>query len=216
MADFSDYFRVLFLKAPVILFALTAHEYAHAWVARRRGDNTAYMLGRVTLNPIKHLDLVGTIMLFFSGLFGWAKPVPVNPRNFKNPSKDMMLVGVAGPLTNLVLAAVFAVIYGAMSSAAQSSETFLNSEFFAPLFFMAKAGIYVNVGLAIFNMLPIPPLDGSKVLYHFLPADAASNYMRIEPYGFFILLFFIVTGALDKFMAPVVYYAINLFMLGGF
>ncbi|MFZ3073286.1 MAG: site-2 protease family protein [Thermodesulfobacteriota bacterium] len=216
MADFLDYFRVLLLKAPVILLALTVHEYAHAWVAKRRGDNTAYMLGRVTLNPIKHLDLVGTIMLFFSGLFGWAKPVPVNPRNFKNPSRDMMVVSIAGPLANIVLAAVFAVIYSVMSSAAQYSEALLNSGFFVPLFFMVKVGIYINVGLAIFNMLPIPPLDGSKVLYHFLPANAALGYSRIEPYGFFILLFFIVTGALDKVMGPIVYYAINAFMLGGF
>src|SRR3990172_320706 len=141
MADFSDYFRVLFLKAPVILFALTAHEYAHAWVARRRGDNTAYVLGRVSLNPIKHLDLVGTIMLFFSGLFGWAKPVPVNPRNFKNPSKDMMIVSVAGPLSNLVLAAVFAVLYALMSSSAQYDEALLDSAFFVPLFIMVRAGI---------------------------------------------------------------------------
>src|SRR3990172_5431379 len=175
MADFSDYFRVLFLKAPVILFALTAHEYAHAWVARRRGDNTAYVLGRVSLNPIKHLDLVGTIMLFFSGLFGWAKPVPVNPRNFKNPSRDMMMVSIAGPFANIVLAAVFAVLYSVMLSSAQYSEALFDSAFFIPLFFIVKVCIYVNVWLAIFNMLPIPPLDGSKALYHFLPAAPASN-----------------------------------------
>ncbi|MEK7314042.1 MAG: site-2 protease family protein [Deltaproteobacteria bacterium] len=216
MADFLDYFRVLLLKAPVILLALTVHECAHAWVARRKGDDTAYILGRVTLNPIKHLDLVGTIMLFFSGLFGWAKPVPVNPRNFKNPSRDMMMVSIAGPLANIVLAAVFAVLYSVMLSSAQYSEALLDSAFFIPLFFMVKVGIYVNVGLAIFNMLPIPPLDGSKALYHFLPAQAASGYRRIEPYGFFILLFFIVTGALDKFMGPMVYYAVNAFMPGGF
>src|SRR3990170_769011 len=111
MADFLDYFRVLLLKAPVILLALTVHECAHAWVARLKGDNTAYMLGRVTLNPIKHLDPVGTIMLFFSGLFGWAKPVPVNPRNFRNISRSITLVSVAGPLSNLLLAAISAIAY---------------------------------------------------------------------------------------------------------
>ncbi|MDP2690148.1 MAG: site-2 protease family protein [Deltaproteobacteria bacterium] len=210
---FQGFLQKILLTAPPILLALTVHECAHAWTAYRLGDPTAKMLGRVTLNPIKHLDPVGTIMLFFSGLFGWAKPVPVNPRNFKNISRDLMWVSLAGPLSNLALAAIFAVLYHLFLMAGPGLMHALPGVY-RPLFIMVEFSVIINVSLAIFNMVPVPPLDGSKVLTYLLPADKAFAFSRIEPYGFMILLLLIVTGAIHKFVSPLVFLMVNL-LTGG-
>src|SRR3990172_5453605 len=159
---FQGYLQKILLTAPPILLALTIHECAHAWVAYRLGDPTAKMLGRVSLNPLRHLDPIGTVMLFFSGLFGWAKPVPVNPRNFRNIGRDVMWVSLAGPLSNLALAAVFAVIYKLFLIAGPSFVHTMPA-LFRPLFIMVEFSILINISLAVFNMVPVPPLDGSKV-----------------------------------------------------
>lgn len=210
---FQGFLQKILLTAPPILLALTVHECAHAWTAYRLGDPTAKMLGRVTLNPIKHLDPIGTIMLFFSGLFGWAKPVPVNPRNFKNISRDMMWVSLAGPLSNLALAAIFAVLYKLFLMAGPGLMHALPGVY-RPLFIMVEFSVIINVSLAIFNMVPVPPLDGSKVLTYLLPSDKAFAFSRIEPYGFMILLLLIVTGAIHKFVSPLVFLMVNL-LTGG-
>ncbi|MBI5642399.1 MAG: site-2 protease family protein [Deltaproteobacteria bacterium] len=211
---FQDYLQRILLTAPPILLALTVHECAHAWVAYKLGDPTAKMLGRVTLNPLKHLDPIGTLALFFSGLFGWAKPVPINPRNFKHISRDMMWVAIAGPLSNLALAAVSAVIF----------KIFLMGGFdflsavpgaYRPLYLMAELSIVLNVSLAVFNMVPIPPLDGSKVLSNLLPARNAFAFSRLEPYGFMILLVLIMSGLLNKLVSPLVFLLVGL-LTGGF
>lgn len=210
---FEGYIQKLLLTAPPILLALTVHECSHAWVAYRLGDPTARMLGRVTLNPLKHLDPIGTLMLFFSGLFGWAKPVPVNPRNFKHIARDMMWVSLAGPLSNLALAAASAVLYKVFPMAGPG---FMHSMpgLFRPLFIMLEFSIIINVSLAIFNMVPVPPLDGSKVLAYLLPSDKAFAFSKVEPYGFMILLVLIVTGALHRFVSPLVFLMVNL-LTGG-
>lgn len=212
MPDYLEYFKLLLIKTPPILLALTVHEAAHAWTSKRLGDNTAYLLGRVSLNPIKHLDPIGTAMLFLSGMFGWAKPVPVNPMNFKEPSRGMMLVSIAGPGANLILAVLSAVVYKFMIGFESSIFAFPS---LAPMFFMVKVSIIINIGLAIFNMIPVPPLDGSKVLAHFLPADKAFVYSRLEPYGFLVLILLIFTGIIDAVISPFIRLAYGLLVNGG-
>lgn len=210
----QEYLQRILLTIPPILLALTIHECAHAWVAYRLGDPTAKMLGRVTLNPLKHLDPIGTLMLFFSGLFGWAKPVPVNPRNFrKNFSRSMMMVALAGPLSNLFLAALSALAYKLVVLA---GPAFLDAvpSVSRPLFAMIELSVIINVSLAVFNMVPVPPLDGSKVLQYLLPPAKAFAYAKIEQYGFFILLLLIVTGALNRFVSPLVFLMVGL-LTGG-
>ena len=193
----------LLLRIPPLLLALTFHECAHGWVAFRLGDKTAYMLGRLTLNPIKHLDLVGSIVFLVSGIFGWAKPVPINPRNFRNPSHGMMQVSLAGPMANILLAIVFAVIYKLLVSTGLDVKM-QYSAVGAPILFMIYFSIVLNVILAIFNLIPIPPLDGSKVLMHYLPSNMVMGYARLEQYGFIILMLLIFTGVIGKVLWPVI------------
>ncbi len=180
-----------------VIFAITVHEVAHGWVARRKGDPTAFMLGRLTLNPVKHIDLLGTIvipgLLLLSGtgfIFGWAKPVPVDSRNFKKPVKDMALVAVAGPVANILMAIGWALI--------ARIGVVLNVEAVSlPLIYTGIAGISINLILALINLIPIPPLDGSRIITAFLPSRWAWQYNRLERYGFILLLLLIYTNGLS-------------------
>ena len=188
-----------------VLLAITVHETAHGWVARRFGDKTAQMLGRLTLNPIKHIDPVGTIlvpavMLLLPGgfVFGWAKPVPVDWRNFKRPKQDMAWVAVAGPASNLLMALAWAL--AARVALGLSADNWIA----LPLLFMGVAGIFINTILMVLNLLPLPPLDGGRVVTGLLPGPYAYQFARIEPYGFFILVALLVTGVLGIVMWPVV------------
>ena len=188
-----------------VLLAITVHETAHGWVARKFGDKTAQMLGRLTLNPIKHIDPVGTIlvpavMLLLPGgfVFGWAKPVPVDWRNFKRPKQDMAWVAVAGPASNLLMALAWAL--AARFALGLSADNWIA----LPLLFMGVAGIFINTILMVLNLLPLPPLDGGRVVTGLLPAPYAYQFARIEPYGFFILVALLVTGILGIAMWPVV------------
>jgi Zn-dependent protease len=188
-----------------VLLAITVHETAHGWVARRFGDKTAEMLGRLTLNPIKHIDPVGTllvpaVMLLLPGgfVFGWAKPVPVDWRNFKHPKQDMAWVAVAGPVSNLLMALLWAL--AARVALGMSADNWIA----LPLLFMGVAGIFINTILMVLNLLPLPPLDGGRVVTGLLPAPYAYQFARIEPYGFFILVALLVTGVLSIVMWPVV------------
>ncbi len=187
-----------------LLFAITVHEAAHGYAARRLGDRTAEMLGRLTLNPIKHIDPMGTLLvpmlLLMSGtgfIFGWAKPVPVSPRNFKNPGKDMAIVAAAGPASNLVMALFWAVIMrlvaGPLSSIGSLAE---------PIFLMAQFGLVINALLAVLNMLPIPPLDGGRVAVGLLPPKASMGLAQVEPYGMWILVGLMATGLLSPILWP--------------
>jgi Zn-dependent protease len=200
MNELSMMQRIAVWILPVI-FAITVHEVAHGWVAKKYGDNTASMLGRLTLNPIKHIDLVGTIiipgllLLTFTGfVFGWAKPVPVDSRNFKNPRRDMAIVAMAGPVSNLLMALGWALIVRVGG--------LINVEFITmPLIYMGIAGISINLVLALINLLPIPPLDGSRVLTHFLPDRLAWQYNQLERYGFLIMLVLLYTKVLSLILA---------------
>jgi len=195
-----------------ILMAVTFHELAHGWAAYRLGDPTAKMAGRLTLNPLKHLDVLGTIVFFVTRMIGWAKPVPVNPFNFKNPKRDMAWVALAGPAMNLLLAAGFTLLLKlVLLIPVSASSPFVRV--LMPLVLMFKAGIIINVGLAIFNIIPIPPLDGSKILEGLLPTDAALKYAKLERYGFIILILLIFTHVVDVVIFPIIR-AITTFFLG--
>ncbi len=200
--------RVSVALIPAML-GIILHEVAHGYVADKRGDPTARLNGRLTLNPLPHIDPMGLLVFVLtsiSGLFvfGWAKPVPVDPRNLRNPHKDMMLVAISGPLTNLALAVIFALLLRVLVGFMPPSEWESNTTYIF-FFIMLQVGIVINCGLCWLNMLPIPPLDGSKVLAYFLPPRLAWQYMSAGRYGFVILLLLLGTGALSYILGPLVY-----------
>ncbi len=193
-----------------VLFAITIHEVAHGWVANMLGDKTAKMLGRLSLNPIKHIDPIGTIVvpiamvvLQTGFVFGWAKPVPVSTRNLKSPRKDMAIIAAAGPISNLIMA-VFWVFIFKLGSSVISDQAIAQG-----IMDMGRAGIIINLILFIFNLFPIPPLDGSKVLAGFLPQPLANLMDKIEPYGLFIVLGLVYLGVLNTIMDPVLNFFLN-------
>lgn len=195
--------RIVVWALPV-LFAITVHETAHGWMALRLGDPTARMLGRLTLNPIKHVDPMGTflvpgVLLMLGGfLFGWAKPVPVTWENLRHPKRDMALVALAGPASNLLMALFWALIIRlGMTLGADNTAALY-------LVYTGVAGIFINAILMTLNMLPLPPLDGGRVLVGLLPGPLSWQVSRIEPYGFPILLLLMFTGMLGKILWPVI------------
>jgi Zn-dependent protease len=206
--DFSLIETIALYAVPVV-FAITLHEAAHGYVARQFGDQTAWMLGRVTLNPIKHIDPVGTVlvplaMLLLSKLaggggflFGWAKPVPVNFGNLRNPKQDMLWVAAAGPAANLVMAFAWAILLRLSASNGPWTSDGLN--------LMADAGVTINVLLMVLNLLPIPPLDGGRIAVSLLPNPIAGSFARLEPYGFMIVIVLLASGILNRLMAPMVF-----------
>ena len=204
--------EIAILAAP-ILIAVTFHEVAHGWIADRLGDPTARLLGRLTLNPIKHLDPIGTLVFFLTRMIGWAKPVPVNPLNFRDPLKGMMWVAIAGPVTNLFLAAVSAAILRLLIASGILFDTSI-SFVMEPIRMMIYMSVIINVGLAVFNFLPIPPLDGSKVLMGLLSREQAEVFVKIEPYGFIILILFIMTNIDRMILSPIIGFTVSL-LLGG-
>lgn len=196
-----------------VLFAITLHEAAHAYVAFRCGDTTAKMFGRLTLNPIKHIDPVGTIFMplligfltHFSFIFGYAKPVPINPSQFRNQRRDTILVAIAGPCANLLMAIFWALCY--------KIGSYLHPQTSMPALFLiltAQAGMIINLVLAFLNLLPIPPLDGSRVVSSLLPAKQSIAYSKIEPYGFIILIILVVTGLLGIILNPLISFSLTL------
>ena len=193
-----------------ILFAITLHEAAHGWVAEKLGDPTAKNLGRITINPIKHIDPVGTIVvpLFLAMIspfvLGWAKPVPIEPRYFKSPLLDMALVAVAGPVSNFFMACLWAMFIVLADSMLEPAKllTFLLT--------MGKNGIIINIVLMVLNLLPIPPLDGGRVVAGILPQPLVLPYMKLERYGMVIILLLLVSGILGKIMWPIVQHFIKI------
>lgn len=184
--DFSD----LLLLLPAVLLAITVHEFAHAFVADRLGDPTPRQLGRLTLNPLAHLDVLGTIF-FVLFRFGWARPVPVNPRNFANPRQGMLQVALAGPLANVTVAFAVGLIFKTQGVPGIWEG-------------LTAMVVLINVVLAVFNLIPIPPLDGSRILEGLLPPEQAIAYRRIQPYGTIIILVLLYTGVIGQVLTPAV------------
>ena len=195
--DIADLIQTVVLYALPVLFAITVHEAAHGYAARHFGDSTAYAMGRVTLNPIKHIDPVGTIlmplMLYFAThgtfLFGYAKPVPVRFGNLRNPKRDMIWVALAGPGANLVQAFLWGALMLTLQGMGVTEVFFLK---------MCQGGVLVNVVMFVFNLFPLPPLDGGRILVGLLPYRQAELVSRIEPWGFFIVMALVVAGVISK------------------
>ncbi len=201
----NDTIRYIVLMIVPVLFSLSVHEVCHGYVAYALGDPTAKMQGRLTLNPIKHIDIFGLAVLFITRMIGWAKPVPVDPRYFKNPRKDMLWVALAGPSSNLVLGLIFALLFNYAGPLITGSTLY-------PLKIMMEIMVYINVGLAIFNLIPIPPLDGGRVIVGLLPEKMANSWARIEPYGFIILLVLIFTRVVNFVIFPIIRGIVNIFL----
>ena len=205
-----------------ILMAVILHEVSHGFVAFKLGDPTAKMMGRLTLNPISHIDPFGTVIMplllyvLTNGqfVFGYAKPVPINTNNFRNPKRDMAISAAAGPVTNLILAALSIMLLkhfvGPLSAIIPSSTS---AAIFNPLAMMLKASVVINVVLAVFNMIPIPPLDGGRVLMGMLPYRQAMTLGRLEPFGFIIIMLLLVTHVADAVIYPVITFVIGLLSL---
>ncbi len=195
--DIANLIQTVAIYTLPVLFAITVHEAAHGYAARHFGDNTAYMLGRMTLNPLKHIDPIGTIamplLLYFatSGafLFGYAKPVPVNFGQLRNPKRDMIWVALAGPGANLVQALLWGILLYLLQGAGVIEPFFLK---------MCQGGILVNVVMFVFNLFPLPPLDGGRILVGLLPYRQAALVSRVEPWGFFIVMALVISGIITK------------------
>ncbi len=202
MAELTLIQKICIWAIPVI-FAVTVHEAAHGWAASKLGDQTAKMLGRLSLNPIKHIDPLGTVVLpllmlaMSPFIFGWAKPVPVDWRNLGKPRRDMALVALAGPAANLLML----VFWALLAKAVLLFEGAL-SDIALPMFYMALAGVSINIVLMVLNLLPLPPLDGSRVVSSLLPPRIEYQYSRLERYGLVILILLLITGVLGKLLWP--------------
>ncbi len=206
------------ILAPPLLLSLTCHEVAHGWVAEKLGDPTARRLGRITLNPLKHLDLVGTLVFVVTQMIGWAKPVPVYPGNFKKPRQMMAIVAVAGPLMNVFLTLVATFLYHKtipiVNELTINSPDSLALSIMYPVLLMLQTGVIINVALAVFNCIPLPPLDGGRIVNGLLSPEMAKQYSSMEGFGFVIVIAMLVSGILDVTVFPIIYWILG-FLLGG-
>ncbi len=201
MADIIIYI----ISASIVIFlTLPVHEWAHGFAAYKLGDNTAKYMGRLSFNPLRHIDYIGALMILVFG-FGWAKPVPVDPRYFKNPKRDMALTALAGPLSNIIMAFIALFLYSALAVVLGDNNSVIAEYIWLFFYFVA----YINISLAVFNLVPIPPLDGSKILSAILPTRTYYKLMQYERYSFIILAVLLYSGVLSK---PLGYISSHLFI----
>jgi Zn-dependent protease len=213
--NISRIIQEILLVVPGFLLGITVHEFAHGYVAYRLGDPTAKLLGRLTFNPLSHLDPVGTVVLVLTRMFGWAKPVPVNPRNLKSPRKDMLWISLAGPVANLLAATILTLLLHLLLLVAAGRPPSEFSKFLLqPLFGILFFGVRINVVLAVLNLIPVPPLDGSKILAGLLPSRQAYQFEQLEPYGFIILMALIFTNVLGYVIDPPIKLIFSVLMTG--
>ena len=207
----EQFFLKLSIMLVPALMAITCHEVSHGFVANRLGDSTARLLGRLTLNPLKHLDIFGTLMVFVIGI-GWAKPVPVNFNNLRHPKRDMVWVAAAGPVTNFCLAVISAVLMRGLAAVGERvSDASVMQYLIDPLVLMLAFSVYINLLLAIFNLIPLPPLDGGRVAVGLLPLRQAAALARIEPYGMIIIIVLVFfTNLFSYIIAPVLHMGVQL------
>jgi Zn-dependent protease len=211
----------IIVMAPPLIFAIVLHEVAHGWVANKLGDHTARDMGRLTLNPISHIDIFGTIImpvlciLAHSPIFGYAKPVPINPYNFQNPKKGMAISSAAGPGINIIMAVSCSFLLRVVMAGLEGVVPKQSWQWFGlPLSLMLGYGVVINVALAVLNMIPIPPLDGSRIVYWMLPDKQAAAYYRLERYGILILILLLYTNILGRIIMPILRPILTL-LLGG-
>lgn len=212
MFDISGIIRDLSVVALPFLLAITFHEASHGYVAWLLGDPTAKQDGRLTLNPLKHLDPMGTLALVITQMIGWARPVPINPSYFKNPMKGMMLVSIAGPAANMALAILFTFAYRYLHSINLATLSEMQLRIIEPVAMVVNAGIMINLALCFFNLIPIPPLDGSKIVAGLLPRELAFKYLSFERYGFIVIILLAFLGLLGKIIIPAVHFSLNLLL----
>ena len=210
MFDIATHVKQLAIYAVPLLLGIICHEVAHGYIAYLLGDPTAKNTGRLTLNPLKHLDPLGTLILILTRIIGWAKPVPINPANFKNIRRDILLVSIAGPLANILLAFLFFILFKSSKYLSLILSEWLITSLLLPIRLIFVAGIIINIILALFNLIPIPPLDGSKIIAFFLPLDLAIKYMRLEKIGFLILIIMAFSGILQNLFDIVLTFVYNI------
>ncbi|WP_459826033.1 site-2 protease family protein [Desulfomicrobium salsuginis] len=203
MFDISQTLHHFSIIALPFFLGITCHEFAHGYVSYLMGDPTAKLAGRLTLNPLKHLDPVGTLVLVLTQLIGWAKPVPINPNYYKDYRKGMLYVSLAGPMANFAVMVFFVLVLKILLAFAQGPSAQSAEYVLRPMINIAVAGVFINAILGTFNLLPIPPLDGSKILASLLPGHLAMKFMQLERYGFIILLLLAITGGLGMILSPV-------------
>ncbi len=211
MFDIANTIKEISILALPFLLAITCHEAAHGYAAYLLGDPTAKDAGRLTLNPLKHLDPLGTLALIMTRMIGWAKPVPVNPSYFKNPQRDMMLVSLAGPAANMILAILFAMILKGLIGLDLNGLSPTMLKVVEPVALISKSGVIINLAICFFNLIPLPPLDGSKILAGFLPRELAYKYMSFK-YGFIIVILLAVLGLLGKIISPAIFFFYKLLL----
>jgi Zn-dependent protease len=193
-----------------LIFAITFHEVAHAYVANKHGDPTAKMMGRLSANPLHHIDLIGTLVFPLVGIilggfiFGWAKPVPINFGRLHNPKRDLLWVALAGPLANFAMALIWAIFL--------KLSVYCDSYFGTPISLMAQAGISINISLMLLNLLPILPLDGGRIVFSLLPNAQATKYAKTEPYGMWVLIFLLMIGGLTYIIQPIYFITVHLIL----